>query len=154
MYKEYGLEDLIGFVAYNLQYALIESILVSILLVLLSLVLFSRWRYERRLSIIVAAYLCVVAAAIFRWGFLSLEEDARVALIGFMNNLPGTIDTYKFIFLALIVFSVGWVIARTAFVEKIEKRFVRLVDKVKIVSILYLIFDGFGMVILIFRNVR
>lgn len=154
VYNDYGLGDMIGFIAYNLQYALIESILVSLALVVVSKILFGRWRYKRRLSVIVSAYLCIVTAAVLRWGIASLGEEARIALVGFMNNFPGGVAFYKYVFLALIVFSIGWVIARTAFVEKIEKRFMGLVGKVKLVSILYLILDGFGLMILIFRNVK
>lgn len=154
VYNDYGLGDMIGFIAYNLQYALIESILVSLVLVIVSKILFGRWRYERRLSVIVAAYLCVVASVVLRWGFTSSGEEIRVGLIEFINQLPGAISIYKYVFLALIILSISWVIARTAFVEKIEKRFMGLVGKVKLVSILYLILDGFGLLILIFRNVK
>lgn len=154
VYKDYGTWDLVGFVSYNLQYALIESILASLVLVVLSLMLFGRWRYERRLSVIIAAYLCVVVSVVLRWGFTSSGEESRTALIGFMNSLPGAIVIYKYFFLALVVFGISWVIARTAFVEKTEKRFVGFIDKVKPVSILYLILDGFGLMILIIRNVR
>jgi hypothetical protein len=143
----------IGFTAYVLVYALIESLLLFGLILLLGLLISKKWAKEQRL-----VTLGIVAMVLSGWSIL--EQIILVLLYDrFINMLTqlaflGSSPWIGFMILGLVVaasFTLPIYLVLKS--EQITRRLLDLFERVSLLSGFYLVFDVIAIVILIVRNI-
>ena len=153
MAERTNLWDAIGVASYGLLNALIESLFFFISLAVLGLLISTKWSEDRRIALLsvlalILAFWAIEGQAYFIWGsyvpepilryVAASEHPLRILYAGVLLTVVSTITIP--VYLALK-----------------SDRFLRLVqgfiERVSLLTILYLFFDFLALIIIIIRNV-
>jgi hypothetical protein len=131
--------ELAGVIGYPLVDALLESCLLWLVLVVLGLVLPSKWLADK-----FVALSSILAWLLAAWAVLVQFIFGRILRWGPAQMIPGSL---------LVIFSfvlVTWLVQRHGQLEGWIKR---LVQGLVVLTYLYLVFDLLGLVVVILRNI-
>ncbi len=141
-----GIWSTIGVGAYTLVFALFESAVIFLVVLLLSLMLPKRWTEEKRMAQISVGIVIVSLWAMANQIYFLADKGPVVSGV----NAPAII---AFIVVLLVIIASPilpfYLIHRY---PKIEEAVNMLVDRLSMLSILYLLFDIVGLVIILIRN--
>jgi hypothetical protein len=147
-----NLSDAIGVVSYGMLFALIESVLVFLILALVGLVTPRRWEPDRRI-----AFLAFLVLILSLWGMISqllflwnvyLPESA----IEYLRNTDHPVRITYAVLLMVITPTVllpAYSLVRTSTAVTFMQN---LMDRLSLLTMLYLFFDALGIIIILFRN--
>jgi hypothetical protein len=144
--------DAIGVVSYGMVFALVESILLFLVIVLLGLITPWRWDADRRIAFLAFLVLIVSAWAmisqlLFLWD-ISLPESA----IEFLRRSDHPLwITYA---VCLMVITPTVLLPAYSFLrtKKAVTVMQNLMERLSLLSMFYLVFDLLGVIIIIARN--
>jgi hypothetical protein len=145
--------DAVGVGSYGLVFAFIESVLVFLILALLGLLIPGKWRTDKRLALLAVLFLVTASWAIAgQLYFLAgLAIPGPIYLLLAHSSHPLRVIYEMALILVLIT-----VVIPTALVIQSERaiRAVRgLVDRLSLLTSIYLLLDFVGLVIIILRNI-
>jgi len=146
--------DAVGFSGYALFYTLIESLLLFGFITLLSLLVPKRWNKTLRFVV-----LSLLAFALAGWSIM--EQLILIVLWGRLQRLATSLTFLtttpaagQVIFAALIVISVAIPLFLLKKSKKFQQGVYSLLERLTLLSGLYLFFDAIGIIIIIYRNIR
>lgn len=143
--------DGIGYAGYSLMFSLGESLILTLIVWLLSLLLPQKWNTQRTLSITGSLFLILAIASIVDMAFHAFD-DVRISK-QYLHGLA-TYPTLTYALIAgaviLSMAAVVWVILKSG---RGEKLFAAVFDRIMLLSYFYLFLDVVGLVIVILRNV-
>jgi hypothetical protein len=144
--------DAIGVISYGLVFALIESIVIFLVLILLGLITPWRWEIDRRISflaflLLIISMWAMISQLLFLWN-VSLPESAIEYLR--RSDHPLRI-TYA---VCLLVITPTVLLPAYSFVRTRKAVTVMqdLIERLSLLSMFYLVFDLLGVIIIIVRN--
>jgi hypothetical protein len=145
--------DAVGVGGYALLLAFIESIIVFVIFFVLSFLIHKTWKPDTRLAIMSVLIFVISLWAIFTQGFFLLGGNLPKSVFEFLVNsghpfryIYGTAWSVVFITVAAPVFF----LLRS---KKLVKGFLAVIERIALLSGLYLVLDFIGIVIVIVRNV-
>lgn len=145
--------DAIGVGGYALLLALLESFIVFVLLFILSFLVHKIWQPDTRLAIMSVLMFVISLWAIFTQGFFLLGGMVPNSIYQFLVDsghpfryIYGTMWTITIITVAVPVF----LLLRS---EKLVRWVLAVIERIILLSGLYLVFDFIGIVIVVVRNV-
>ena len=146
--------DAIGVLSYGLLFALVESALLFLVVVLLGLIVPRGWEPERRTTLL-GSFVLVLSlwAIVSQWFFLA-EVKLPQALLGWLVASPHPLRLIYGVLLALALASLllpAWLVVR-------QGRGLRLLggvmERLGLLAMLYLVFDVAALAIVVIRNLR
>jgi hypothetical protein len=147
--------DFLGYSAYVLLIAFIESILITLGFLLFSLLLPSSWKQKINLSILSIWALAILFAAILYqyYYFLNINQKTSNPYLLRFFDYVNYYDIWLFIFLMLsiVLSAVLPVILFPRFV-KITSLMLDLIDRLNLLAAFFLFFDAAGLLIILYRN--
>jgi hypothetical protein len=144
--------DAIGLAAYGLLFALVESTLVFLILLLLSILIPRRWDEEKRISLAFILFYVTAIWAIIGQLFFLVGIPAPEWLIHFLIN---TAHPGRYLYAITILLILPTILIPVYIVARSQKavRLLRTVmDKLELITTIYLGLDFFGLVIVLLRN--
>ncbi len=145
--------DAIGVGAYGLAIALLESIVVFLFAILMGYLLSSRWEEGRRTAILAFLVLITASWAISAQLFFLFELDPSAFLIGWLAGRDHPLRLLYFGVLMIVTGSVLLPVVLLLRSDKAVRSLHNLLDRLALLSGLYLLLDAAGLVIVILRNV-
>jgi hypothetical protein len=144
--------DSVGYAGYSLGFALIESALIFLIVLLLGYLLPTRWKQKTQVALLSVLFFVVAFWAIAGQVYFILDKEPPGLLFRILYNTNrfGAI-TFP-IFLLIILASVALPIIYLPRSEKFEKIVYEVVDRLMVLSALYIVFDVFGVLVVIYRN--
>lgn len=148
--------DSLGVGGYTLSFALFESLLVFLAVLLISQLIPRKWDTAKRLSIAAALYFMTVIWAILIQVEAIVETTIRASIAKFLVSTGRPIWYGAWVLMALavvlylIIAAPTWVIIRK---EKASRVFAGFLDKLAVLSSLYLVMDATGVLLVIYRNI-
>lgn len=144
--------DAIGVGAYGMIYAFIESVVIFMILVLLGFLLPKKWSEGKRISLLSVLYLITAGWAILGQVYFLINFHLPDPFFWFLVRSGHPLRIMYPALLALAGISALipaiWIV-RT---EKATKIVEGILDRLTILSMFYLIFDLFALVIILIRN--
>lgn len=148
-----NLWDAIGVAAYGMLFAFIESVLLFLVVLLLGLVIPKQWHSDRRITFL--ALLILITSA---WGMMS-----QLLFLWNISLPPPAIQFLRSSDHPLRVLYAGSLVIVTSSVLLLVFLFVKLktsvafmqniMERISLITMLYLLFDLLGLVIVLIRNV-
>jgi hypothetical protein len=145
--------DAVGVIGYTLLIALVESIITVVVVLLLSFLVPKSWSAEKRIAIMSILVLTTSVWAMIAQAFFLVEDIVPKSLLRFLAQTPrplliiyGSIGTLVIASNALPVY---FLIRSEKFVNAISA----IVDRLILLSTLYIFLDFVGIVIIIIRNI-
>lgn len=148
-----NLWDAIGVAAYGMLFAFIESVLLFLVVLLLGLAIPKEWRSDRRITFL--ALLILITSA---WGMMS-----QLLFLWNISLPPPAIQFLRSSDHPLRVLYAGSLVIVTSSVLLLVFLFVKLktsvafmqniMERISLITMLYLLFDLLGLVIVLIRNV-
>jgi hypothetical protein len=152
VYDQFGMGIFIGYASYTLVFAFFESVIFLLFLWILSFLLPKRWAGRRSFSMLTLWAMVISLWAIGNQVFHLLLEDPP----GFLSWIMLRVYYYQVlgfsILVALILISVILPLILIPRYARIETGIIRVVERITLLSSIYLIFDLFGFIIIIVRN--
>jgi hypothetical protein len=152
VYDQFGMGIFIGYASYTLVFAFFESVIFLLFLWLLSFLLPKSWDGKRSFSMLTLWALVISLWAIGNQVFNLLLENPP----GFLTWILLRVYYYQVlgfsILMALILISVILPLILITRYDSIENGIIRMVERITLLSSIYLIFDLFGFIIIIIRN--
>lgn len=145
--------DAVGVGGYALLLALLESFAVFVIFFILSFLVHKTWKPDTRVAVMSALIFVVSLWAVFTQGFFLLGGALPESIFQFLVNsghpfryLYGTIWAAVILTVAVPVY----LLLRS---DKLVKGTLAVIERIVLLSGLYLFFDFIGIVIVIIRNV-
>jgi len=146
--------DAIGFSGYALFYTLIETLLLFGFIALLSLLVPRSWNKTLRFAV-----LSLVAFALAGWSIM--EQLILIVLWGRLQRLAASLPfltstpwSASAIFVVLIILSVAIPLLLMRRSTKLQQSIYAFLERLTLLSSLYLFMDVVGIGIIIYRNIR
>ena len=147
-----NVQDAIGVVSYGLLFALIESILIFLVLVLIGLITPWRWEPERRITflaflVLITSMWAMIGQLLFLWN-VSIPDAA----IEFLRRSDHPVRITYAVCLMVVTPTVllpAFSLLRT---NKAVTVMQNLMERLSLLSMFYLVFDLLGVIIIVFRN--
>ena len=147
-----NIQDAIGVVSYGLLFALIETILVFLVLVLIGLITPRRWESDRRIAflaflVLILSVWAMISQLLFIWN-VSLPDAA----IEFLRRSDHPLRITYAVCLIVIIPTVlvpAYSFLRT---QKAVTVMQNLMERLSLLSMFYLVFDLLGIIIILARN--
>jgi hypothetical protein len=147
-----NLQDAIGVVSYGMFFALIESVVIFLVIVLVGLITPWRWESERRITflaflVLILSVWAMISQLLFLWN-VSLPESA----IEFLRNSDHPLRIMYAVCLMVVTPTVllpAYSFLRT---NKAVTVMQNLIERLSLLSMFYLVFDLLGVIIIVFRN--
>jgi len=146
--------DAIGFSGYALFYTLIESLLLFGFIALLSLLVPKEWNKTLRFAV-----LSLLAFALAGWSIM--EQLILIVFWGRLQRLAVSLTflttspvVVQAIFAGLIIISVAIPLLLLRKNKKVQQGVFSLLERLTLLSGLYLFLDAVGIGIIIYRNIR
>lgn len=143
--------DAVGVGAYGLVLAFLESLVVFLLLLLLGGLIGSTWR-EKRVALLGGLVLVASAWAIFAQLYFLNGMAAPPALV---HTLAGTTRPLRWLYALMSVAIAPTLLLPTGLIlwsKGFNRFFNGLLERISLLSALYLALDGVGLVIVLLRN--
>lgn len=144
--------DAIGVVSYGMIFAFLESLVVFLVALLLGILIPSRWGRDKRLATI---SLLVVVLAL--WAMLSqlyfLQNWNIPSVI--LGLLAKSAHPLRFIYIIALAFTVPSVTLPILMIyrsEKILRVILDVIDRISLLTIVYLLVDLVALIVVFFRN--
>lgn len=153
VYEQQGGGILIGYIAYSMVFALFETIVLFIFFLLLSLFFPKKWAGQYTFIV-----LCQWVFILSLWGvaniiyFVLIKSPPKflswvLLRVAYHQELGFTI------LLITIVLSIVLPLILSIRYEKIRSGTIAIIDRIILLSILYLVFDFIGVIIIFIRNI-
>jgi hypothetical protein len=147
-----NVQDAIGVVSYGMLFALIESILIFLVLVLIGLITPWRWEPERRITflaflVLITSMWAMIGQLLFLWN-VSIPDAA----IEFLRRSDHPLRITYAVCLMVVTPTVllpAFSLLRT---NKAVTTMQNLMERLSLLSMFYLVFDLLGVIIIVFRN--
>jgi hypothetical protein len=145
--------DALGVVAYGMLFAFMESLIVFLIVVLLGFLASTKWDEPHRIAllsilVLIASFWSMYGQAHFVWG---ISPPERILKFIVQSGHP-----YRYLFGAALI-EVVLTIAFPAFLVLSWNRFFHFmqeaIDRLSLLTSLYLVLDLFGLVIVVIRNI-
>jgi hypothetical protein len=152
-----NVRDAIGVVSYGMLFALIESILIFLVLVLIGLITPWRWEPERRITflaflVLIISVWAMIGQLLFLWN-VSLPNSAIEFLRReFLRRSDHPLRITYAVCLMVVTPTVllpAYSFLRTSKAVTVMQN---LMERLSLLSIFYLVFDLLGVIIIVFRN--
>lgn len=149
-----NLWDAIGVVSYGLLFALVESVMIFLVLVLVGFIIPLRWPSDKRITFLALLILLIslwgiIGQLLFLWN-LSLPAQAIQLLRSVRHPLRILYAACLVVVIPTILLPI-YLFVRSkrsvAFMQDLMERF-------SLLTMLYLLFDAVGLVIVIIRNIN
>jgi hypothetical protein len=147
-----NIQDAIGVVSYGMLFALIESVVIFLAIVLVGLITPWGWEAERRITflaflVLILSVWAMIGQLLFLWN-VSLPESA----IEFLRNSDHPLRIMYAVCLMIVTPTVllpAYSFLRT---NKAVTVMQNLIERLSLLSMFYLVFDLLGVIIIVFRN--
>lgn len=144
--------DAVGVAAYGMLFAFIECVFVFAIVVLVGFVLPKQWGEKKRIAflsllVFLVALWAIVGQLYFLWN-LNLPPALTMFLAGSAHPLRW-LYAGLFVLVSLTVVVPVYIFIRS---EKVSSSIYNIVDRIAVLSAIYLVFDGIGLVIILIRN--
>lgn len=148
-----NLWDAIGNMSYGLVYAFLESLLIFCVLTLLGLLTPKRWEVNRRVAFLtlllfITALWSMISQLLYVWNIW-----LPFPLLQFIANTGRPLLILYALSLALVVITVGLPVLLFSRSSKALPSMLDFMDRLSTLSMLYLFFDGIGLIIVVIRNI-
>lgn len=148
-----NLWDAIGNMSYGLVYAFLESLLIFCVLTLLGLLTPKRWEVNRRVAFLtlllfITALWSMISQLLYVWNIW-----LPFPLLQFIANTGRPLVILYALSLALVVVTVGLPVLLFSRSSKALPSMLDFMDRLSTLSMLYLFFDGIGLIIVVIRNI-
>ena len=148
-----NLWDAIGNMSYGLVYAFLESLLIFCVLTLLGLLTPKRWEVNRRVAFLtlllfITALWSMISQLLYVWNIW-----LPFPLLQFIANTGRPLLILYALSLALVVVTVGLPVLLFSRSSKALPSMLDFMDRLSTLSMLYLFFDGIGLIIVVIRNI-
>ena len=144
--------DAVGVAAYGMMFAFVESVFAFAIVVLVGFVLPKQWDEKKRISFLGLLVFLVALWAIIGQLYFLLNIDLPSGLIMF---LVGSGHPLRWIYAGLfILVSLTLVVPVYFFIrsEKVYRSIYNFIDRLAVLSAIYLVFDGISLVVILIRN--
>ncbi len=132
--------ELIGVIAYTQAYALLESLVVLIILVVLGLLLPARLFRKKFI-----AYSTMLVLITTIWAVLAHYNDGYIRLMDFLHFLP---------WLGLYFLSIGIGYLLVWRYDRVASSIQAILERIMVLSFIYVFIAIFSVFVVIFRNIR
>jgi hypothetical protein len=144
--------DAIGVISYGLIFALVESALVFLVVVLLGYLVSNKWGKEQQIVLMSNLVLLTSLWAMVSQLFFMLEVSVPGSVIEHLVNLNHPV---RFLYMISLV-AVGVTVTVPTYMILRSTRFLQiyrgLLERLSLLTLFYLFFDGIGLIIVIVRN--
>lgn len=146
--------DAVGLVAYALAFALVETIGFFLGMLLLGLLLSTKWQDDQRLVLIATLGMIIAGWAIFFQAYSLLESPMPAHVIAFLVRIDHPLRVLWAGAASIAVLSVSIPLFAVLRSNQLMKTLTDLFDRVTAVSTLYLAIDVIAFAIIAIRNIR
>lgn len=144
--------DAVGVAAYGMIFAFIESVFVFAIIVLVGFVLPKQWDENKRIAFLSLLVFLVALWAIIGQLYFMLNIDLPSGLIMFLvrsGHPLRWIYAGLFILVSLTVIFPVYLFIRS---EGVYRSIYNFIDRLAVLSAIYLVFDGISLVVILARN--
>ena len=144
--------DAVGVAAYGMVFAFFESVVITIIVALLGYFLPKQWNENKRIALLGLLFFVVSLWAILGQLVLILHVPLQSSLILWLSSSGHPlrwIYLFLFIIVSLSVFGITYLFVQS---DKVSGSVINLLDRIAVLSALYLVFDAIGLLILLVRN--
>lgn len=152
--EQHGLDTFLGYVGYALLAAFVESLVVTGLLFILSLLISRKWMPDKRMAVLMIALFSVSLWAIASQVFFLLRESPPDWLAWILLRLPFHRTEAMVILWALVIASIAAPVFFILKGSKLEHGLLALFDRLAVLAGFYLVLDGFGLLMIVYRLIR
>lgn len=153
VYDQQGISILIGYAAYSLLFAFAESFLFLVFLFLLSHLLPKQWSGRKSLTILSQGALAITLWAIANQVFFLLLESPPEFLSWILLRVQFRQTLGFTILIILILTSIILPLILVVRSKKYENGVIAIIERISLLSSLYLVLDFISLIIVIFRNI-
>lgn len=150
--KRSNMSAAVGVAAYGLLFALFESVIFFVFAALLGLLISPKWGERRRIALMIGLSWILTGWAIVAqiYAFINTPFPEWLGMLIFSTGRPLiALSLITFFLAGTSVVFLTWITLRY---EKPALRIMQVMEKISLLSILYLFFDFAGLVVLVFRN--
>jgi hypothetical protein len=148
-----NLWDAIGVVSYGMLFAFAESILVFVLALLCGWLVPFHWGREKRLAVMGMLVLVLSVWAIISQVYVMQEWDIPGAWYGFLINSAHPLRIIYAVALGVVVPGIVLPVFMVYRSEKLLKGLLDAIDRISLLTTVYLFIDFLAFVVVIFRNI-
>jgi hypothetical protein len=145
--------DAVGVGSYALLLALLESFIVFVIFFILSYLIHKTWNPDVRLAIMSVLMFVISLWAIFTQGFFLLGGVVPKSIYEFLINSGHPFRYLYGVIWVIVLITVAAPVFLLLRSNKLVKGILVVVERIALLSGLYLFFDFIGIVIVIIRNV-
>jgi len=150
--------DAFSYVAYSLVFALMESLVVFLIVMLLSLLAYSRWKHGKMAAAIISLYYVTVlwAMAVQVYYYVKGFIPELDAVIVYKFYIGSPIITQILILVLLFIIVVGSVVIPLYLLQRWDRYSYGMneaISRVAVLTSVYLVVDLFGLFLIFARNV-
>lgn len=145
--------DAIGVGAYGLLFALAESVLAFLVLVLVGFVTPRQWNVDKRISFLGLLFLILAIWGMISQLFFVWNINLPLATMQFLARSGHPLRWLYVGSLAIVIPTVALPVYFFLRTDKVSAFMQELMDRLSLLTMLYLLFDLIGLVIVIVRNV-
>jgi hypothetical protein len=145
--------DAVGVVSYGLIFTFIESVVITLVAVLLGFLILKKWGEERRVTLMGLLVVITSLWAMVSYLYFMLQVSVSGETIDFLVGLAHPLRFLYAVSLALVGSTVA---LPTYFVlrsEKVFKGVQGLFERLSLLTQFYLFFDIVGLIIVVYRNI-
>lgn len=144
----------IGVGAYALLFALLESLVIFLVVLLFGLLLPKRWPEEQRIALLGVLFLLAASVAILGQLYFLIGTPFQKTAV---QLLAATKHPVRILFLLILIPITSLVLAMSYLILKSKKAaqlVLNIFERLSLLTTLYLVFDVIGIFIVIFRNIQ
>ena len=151
---QHSLDDFVGYAGYALLAAFFESLVVTGLLLLLGLLISDKWGPDKRLAIFMIALFSVSLWALAGQVFFILRESPPGWLAWFLLRLPYHRMEAMIVLWLLVIASIAVPVCYILRGKMLVRSLLTIADRLAVLASFYLVLDGFGFLLIVYRLVR
>jgi hypothetical protein len=144
--------DAIGVISYGLIFALVESVLVFLVVVLLGYLVSNKWREEQQIVLMSNLVLLTSIWAMVSQLYFMLAVSVPGSVIEYLVNLTHPV---RFLYMISLV-AAGVTVSLPTYMILRSNKFLQmyrgLLERLSLLTLFYLFFDVIGLIIVIIRN--
>ena len=144
--------DAVGVAAYGLMFALVESLLIWVILILMGFILPQKWSESKRMVLLGALIVVTALWAMIGQLYFLLEWSFPSSSILFLARQSHPLRILYAGYLVVATISVVLVAYLAVFSDRFQRMFVSLIDRLSTLMGLYLFLDMASIIIVLIRN--
>lgn len=144
--------DAIGLVSYSLVFALLETLLFFVFMLLLGLLILPKWGMEKKTNLLGTLGFYILTCSILAQAFFLLDSPIPGSVIDYLVQSAHPLRILwgvTFLMVGGLAFLFTILILRF---ENVNKSLMSVFERINLLSTLYLVFDLIGIVIIVVRN--